>query len=63
VRKVSDVGRHNVVDVLIGETRVSVITQAAAPAPGDTVHLQFRRDQTRLYADGWLVTDAEGSVT
>ncbi len=61
VRKVLDVGRHNVVDVLIGDTRVAVITEDAAPAPGDTVHLQFRRDQTRLYADGWLVTDAGGA--
>ncbi len=61
VRKVSDVGRHNVVDVLIGETRVAVITEAAAPAPGEAVHLQFRRDQTRLYSDGWLVTDAGGA--
>ena len=60
VRKVADVGRHNVVDVLIGETRVAAIFDGPVPAPGEAVHLQFRRDHTRLYADGWLVSEAEG---
>jgi len=61
VRKVSDLGRHLVVETLAGDTRIAAIVEGDAPAQGDTVHLQFRRDQTRLYADGWLATQAEGA--
>ena len=60
VRKAADVGRHNVVEVVAGNTRISAITHDALPNRGDTVHVAFRPDQTRLYADGWLATEAEG---
>ncbi|PRY26957.1 carbohydrate ABC transporter ATP-binding protein (CUT1 family) [Aliiruegeria haliotis] len=58
VRKVSDVGRHIVVETLIGEDRVAAIVKDNAPATGETVHLNFRPDRTRLYRDGWLATTA-----
>ncbi|WP_095587246.1 ABC transporter ATP-binding protein [Actibacterium ureilyticum] len=60
VRKASDIGRHNVVEVMVGDTRIAAVTEGDRPAKGDTVHLQFRPDQTRLYADGWLATEARG---
>ena len=58
VRKASDIGSHNVVEVVAGDTRISAITQGDRPMKGDTVYLQFRRERTRLYADGWLATVA-----
>ncbi len=60
VRKAADVGRHNVIEVVVGETRISAITEGDRPEKDATVHLQFRPDQTRLYADGWLATEAGG---
>ncbi|MFT7058196.1 MAG: glycerol transport system ATP-binding protein [Pseudorhodobacter sp.] len=57
VRKVSDVGRHSVVEAMVGETRIKVIVEGDTPAQGDIVHLNFRQDQTRLYRDGWLATE------
>jgi glycerol transport system ATP-binding protein len=60
VRKVSDLGRYSVVETMLDETRVSAIVEGEPPAQGDTVHLQFRPDQTRLYADGWLASEAGG---
>ena len=60
VRKVADLGRHNVVQVMMGDTRVSAITNGPAPNPGETVSLNFQPDQTRLYVDGWLATEAGG---
>ncbi|MCP4819480.1 MAG: ABC transporter ATP-binding protein [Shimia sp.] len=63
VTKVSDVGRHMVVECDVGGSRVNAIIKAPAPAKGDAVHLQFQQAQTRLYADGWLATlPAEGAA-
>ena len=61
VRKVSDVGRHNVVEVMIGDTSVKAVTEGDAPTQGTAVHLQFQQNQTRLYRDGWLATTEANS--
>lgn len=56
VRKVSDIGRHIVVETMVEDTKVSLITEDGAPNPGDTVNLKFQQDQTRLYNDGWVAS-------
>ncbi|MBE7637447.1 ATP-binding cassette domain-containing protein [Sneathiella sp. P13V-1] len=56
VRKVSDVGRHKVVEVMVGEQKITGIVAEEAPNKGETVGVIFQQDQTRLYRDGWLVT-------
>ena len=57
VRKVSDVGRHSVVDAMVGDISVKAVVDHASVARGDEVHLSFRPDQTRLYRDGWIATE------
>lgn len=59
VRKVADIGRHNVMDAMLGDTRVSVIVEGEVPAQGETVFLNFKQSQTRLYEDGWIATQAQ----
>lgn len=61
VRRVSDVGRHNVVEAMIGDIAIKAVTEGDAPAQGDAVHLQFQQNQTRLYRDGWLATERAAS--
>lgn len=56
VTKVSDVGRHTVVECQASGTRINAVIEGAGPATGTPVHLDFRRDQTRLYVDGWLAS-------
>ena len=56
VRKVSDLGRHSVVEAVAGDTRISAIVEGDVPGQGETVHLAFRPDQTRLYRDGWIAS-------
>lgn len=56
VRKVSDVGRHKVVEAMAQETRIHAIVADKPPEAGETVHLQFQPSQTRLYKGGWLVS-------
>jgi len=58
VRKISDVGRHSVVEAMVGDTPVKAIVEGAVPGQGEAVHLAFRQDQTRLYRDGWIATEA-----
>jgi glycerol transport system ATP-binding protein len=58
VRKVADVGRHLVVEAMVGEHKIAAIMNGKAPIQGDTVHLAFEQNQTRVYADGWLATEA-----
>ncbi len=60
VRKVSDVGRHSVVETIIGDTRVNAIVEGDVPGQGDTVHLNLQQNQTRLYVDGWIASEAQG---
>lgn len=63
VRKVSDIGRHNVVELMLGDTTVKAIAEGDTPNQGDAVHIGFQRDQTRLYRDGWIASTAAGDVT
>ena len=58
VRKVADVGRHSVIDAMVGDMRVKAVTDGPVPEQGAQVHLDFRPEQTRLYRGGWLATEA-----
>ncbi|MEO9827096.1 MAG: ABC transporter ATP-binding protein [Paracoccaceae bacterium] len=58
VRKVSDVGRHSVVEVMVGNTPVKAVVEGDVPGQGEAVHLAFQQDQTRLYRDGWIANEA-----
>ncbi|MEL6886711.1 MAG: ABC transporter ATP-binding protein [Pseudomonadota bacterium] len=58
VRKVSDVGRHAVVETVVGDTPVKAVVDEAQVEQGAEVHLAFRQDQTRLYRNGWIATEA-----
>lgn len=60
VRKVSDVGRHSVVEAMIGGCRIAAIHNGKNPAQGETIKLSFAKEQTRLYINGWLATTQEG---
>lgn len=58
VTNVADVGRHSVIEARVGDTPVKAITADDAPSQGALVHLAFRPDQTRLYRNGWIATEA-----
>lgn len=57
VRKVSDVGRHAVVETMVGDTAVKAVIEGDLPEQGAEVHLAFQQNQTRLYRDGWIATE------
>ncbi|MGI9391543.1 MAG: ABC transporter ATP-binding protein [Boseongicola sp.] len=59
VRKAVDLGRHKVVEAIAGNTRINAITEGDIPDEGNTIHLQFKPAQTRVYADGWIATERQ----
>ena len=59
VRKAADIGRHVVVEAMVGETVVNAIIEGAAPEQGAAIHLAFDPDNTRVYADGWIATERQ----
>jgi glycerol transport system ATP-binding protein len=61
VTRVADVGRHNVIEAMVGDTAVKAISEGDAPEQGAAVHLHFQQDQTRLYRDGWLASEGAAS--
>ena len=58
VIKVADVGRHAVIEAMVGDTSVKAVVDYADVAQGAEVHLAFQPTQTRLYRDGWIATEA-----
>jgi glycerol transport system ATP-binding protein len=62
VKKVSDVGRHKVVEAIAAGQRVHAILEGEAPNAGEAVALQFKQSQTRLYHNGWLASLPGGAA-
>jgi glycerol transport system ATP-binding protein len=62
VRKATDLGRHAVVEVMVGGTRVAAVTDGDLPGQGETVHLSFDPARTRVYRDGWIATTPAGGA-
>jgi glycerol transport system ATP-binding protein len=53
--KVSDAGRHHIVEAQHGDSRIRLLVDDGVAVPADSAHIRFDPAQTRLYADGWLV--------
>ncbi|PHQ99081.1 MAG: ABC transporter ATP-binding protein [Marinosulfonomonas sp.] len=60
ISKIADVGHHFVVEARVGNTKIKAIVIGEAPEQGATVTLGFRQNQTRLYRDGWIASQAAG---
>lgn len=59
---VMDVGKHSVVKATLNglNQSVNVIIDGATEVPSGQVHLKFEPSQTRLYEDGWVVSEERG---
>ncbi|WP_299844567.1 ABC transporter ATP-binding protein [uncultured Roseovarius sp.] len=61
VRKVAEVGRHSVVDAVVGDTLIKAVTGSDVPGQGEQIHLSFAQEHTRVYRNGWLATERAGT--
>ena len=60
VRKVMDVGRHAVVEAMLGTLPVKALVDARTVNIGDSIGLTFQPAMTRLYRDGRIASIARG---
>jgi glycerol transport system ATP-binding protein len=60
IGKISDAGRHRVVEGWAGEQRIYFFASDADAVPQGRAHLTFDPAMTRLYADGWLAGSRQG---
>ena len=55
--KVADVGRHYVLDAMVGSARLKAVSDVPPPPEGSAVNLVFKPEQARVYRDGWIATE------
>ena len=63
VVKVSDAGRHRIIETRAGATRIHLLAPLGGPVPEGAAHLAFDPARTRVYADGWLAGANSGANT
>ena len=56
--RISDLGRHRVVEARAADQRIHVVVPEDRPVALGPAHLAFDPAQTRIYVDGWLAEDA-----
>jgi glycerol transport system ATP-binding protein len=56
VVKVSDVGRHRIVETRHGDVRIQLLVTHDEAISAHGTHVHFDPDHTQIYADGWIVT-------
>jgi glycerol transport system ATP-binding protein len=54
VVKVSDAGRHRIVEARADGSRIHLLAPIDEAVPEGAAHLAFDPARTRVYADGWL---------
>lgn len=54
VTKVTDVGRHYIIESMLGQHAITAIHRGKPPNVGESITLEFQATHTRLYVDGWL---------
>ena len=54
VVKVSDAGRHRIIEARANGSRIHLLAPMDADIPEGAAHLAFDPARTRVYADGWL---------
>ncbi len=58
--KVSDVGRHSIVEARHEGTAIKLLTPEGASVPGEAPHIRFDAAHTQVYADGWMIDEGGG---
>lgn len=54
ITKVSDVGRHRIVETRQGDARINLLVEDETGLPSEDARVRFDPVHTRIYADGWL---------
>lgn len=59
IRRVDDLGRHQLVHVQHDQYEIKLICPEDAPIPNGSAAIQFDQNRTFLYADSWLANEGD----
>ena len=55
IRRVSDTGRHKVIDTECSSGSIKILANASTEIPSDSAHITFDQKYTYVYGDDWII--------
>ena len=55
IKRVSDTGRHKVIDTECSSGSIKILANASAEIPSDSAHITFDQKYTYVYGDDWII--------
>jgi glycerol transport system ATP-binding protein len=55
VKRVSDTGRHKVIDTECGSGSIKILASSTAQIPNGSAHITFDQKYTYVYGDNWII--------
>ena len=55
IKRVSDTGRHKVIDTECSSGSIKILANASAEIPSESAHITFDQKYTYVYGDDWII--------
>ena len=55
IKRVSDTGRHKVIDTECGSGSIKILANASTEIPSDSAYITFEKKYTYVYEDDWII--------
>ena len=55
VKRVSDAGRHKVIDTECSSGSIKILANASTEIPSESAHITFDKKYTYVYGDDWII--------
>ena len=55
IKRVSDTGRHKVIDTECGSGNIKILANASSEIPSGSTHVTFDQKHTYVYGDNWII--------
>ena len=55
VKRVSDTGRHKVIDTVCSSGSIKILANASTEIPSENAHITFDKKYTYVYGDNWII--------
>ena len=55
IKRVSDTGRHKVIDTECSSGSIKILANSSTEIPSDSAHITFEQKYTYVYGDDWIV--------
>jgi glycerol transport system ATP-binding protein len=55
VKRVSDTGRHKVIDTECSSGSIKILANTSTEIPSESAHITFDKKYTYVYGDDWII--------